>query len=200
MPTKTFFNLPKEKRLRILKAGKKEFSRVPLEKAVIANIAKGADIPRGSFYQYFLSLEDLFTYIIDYRYGLSKRKFERYLEENNNDIYKALKVKFANEIDKLQKEENRQFRLNTIYILFNEKKEYPKEFVNYIFNKSSHLDVEFFPEEYQKKEKFSDVVKLIKMVGDNCVQQYLTSEITEEEAKEEYNKYIDILKLGYNKL
>ena len=73
MPTKTFFNLPKEKRIRILKAGKKEFSRVPLEKAVIANIAKDASIPRGSFYQYFSSLEDLFSYIIDYMYGFNKK-------------------------------------------------------------------------------------------------------------------------------
>lgn len=200
MPTKTFFNLPKDKKLRILKAGKKEFSRVPLEKAVIANIAKDADIPRGSFYQYFTSLEDLFAYIIDYRYGLSKKKFEQFLEDNNNDIYKALKKKFAHEIDKLSKEENKQFRLNTIAILFNEKKEYPKEFVNYVFNKSSHLDLDFFPEEYKKKERFSDVVNLIKMVGDNCFKQYLTCEKTEEEAKEEYNKYIDILKMGYTNL
>ena len=200
MPTKTFYNLPKDKKLRILKAGKKEFSRVPLEKAVIANIAKDADIPRGSFYQYFTSLEDLFAYIVDYRYGISKKKFEQFLEDNNNDIYKALKVKFAHEINKLSKEENRQFRLNTISILFSEKKEYPKEFVNYIFNKSSHLDLDFFPDEYKKKEKFSDVVNLIKMVGDNCFKQYLTCEMTEEEAKEEYNKYIDMLKVGYTNL
>ena len=51
MPTKTFMNLSKEKRLRILKAAKKEFSRVPLDKAIIANIVKDAKIPRGSFYQ-----------------------------------------------------------------------------------------------------------------------------------------------------
>ena len=101
MPTKTFYNLPKEKRLRILKAGKKEFSRVPFEKAVIANIAKDADIPRGSFYQYFNNLEDLFTYIIEYLYGFNKKKFTTYLEENNNNIYEALKLKFASEIDKL---------------------------------------------------------------------------------------------------
>ena len=44
MPTRTFLNLPKEKRLRVLRAAKKEFSRVPLEKAVIANIVKDADI------------------------------------------------------------------------------------------------------------------------------------------------------------
>ena len=159
MPTKTFLNLSKEKRLRILKAGKKEFSRVPFEKAVIANIAKDADIPRGSFYQYFENLEDLFTYIIDYLYGLNKRKFMQYLQENDNNIYDALKIKFANEIDKLSKEENKQFRLNTINILFNEKKEYPKEFVNYIFNKVQVLIVDFFPEKYRNHEKFSQVVE-----------------------------------------
>lgn len=198
MPTKTFFNLPKEKMLRILKAGKKEFSRVPLEKAVIANIAKDAGIPRGSFYQYFQSLEDLFSFIIDYRYGLNKRKFENYLKENNNDIYEALKVKFANEIDKLTKEENKQFRINTMNILFEEKK-YPKEFVNYIFNRTSNIDLNFFPEEYRKQAKFSNIVDLFKMVGDNCLQQYLTSTISEDKIKEDYNKYIDFLKVRFEK-
>ncbi|MFA5482675.1 MAG: TetR/AcrR family transcriptional regulator, partial [Bacilli bacterium] len=47
MPTNTFINLSKDKRLRILRAAKSEFSRVPLEKAVIANIVKNAKIPRG---------------------------------------------------------------------------------------------------------------------------------------------------------
>lgn len=198
MPTKTFLNLPKEKKLRILRAGKKEFSRVPFEKAVIANIAKDADIPRGSFYQYFENLEDLFTYIIDYLYGLSKKKFNQYLIDNNNNIYDALKVKFSAEIDKLSKEENKQFRLNTINILFNEKKEYPKEFVNSIFNKSTSLDTSFFPEEYQKKEKFSNIVELIKMVGDNCTNAYLTSGISEDKIKEDYNRYIDFVRMGYS--
>lgn len=198
MPTKTFFNLPKEKKIRILKAGKKEFSRVPLEKAVIANIAKDAGIPRGSFYQYFQSLEDLFAYIIEYLYGLSKRKFENYLKENNNDIYEALKVKFANELEKLTKEENKQFRINTMNILFEENK-YPKEFINCIFTKSSNLDLGFFPEEYQNS-KFSDVVDLLKIVSDNCLQQYLTSTVSKDKIKEDYNKYIDFLKVGFSKL
>lgn len=199
MPTKTFFNLPKEKKIRILKAGKKEFSRVPLKKAVIANIAKDAGIPRGSFYQYFHSLEDLFTYVVDYRYGLSKKKFENYLKENNNDIYEALKVKFANEIEKLTKEENKQFRINTMNILFEEDK-YPKEFVNYIFNRSSNIDLNFFPEEYRNEDKFSEVVDLVKIVGDNCLQQFLTSTTSKDKIKEDYNKYIDFLKTSYNKL
>jgi len=53
MPTETFFNLPKEKQRRILDAAKKEFSRTSLKEASIANVIKDAEIPRGSFYQYF---------------------------------------------------------------------------------------------------------------------------------------------------
>ena len=198
MPTKTFFNLPKEKRIRILKAGKKEFSRVPFDKAIIANIAKDADIPRGSFYQYFSSLEDLFTYILEYMYGINKKKFNQYLEENNNDIYKALKERFANEIDKLSKEENRQFRINTLQILLQENKEYSKDFIDSIIEKKSTLDIEFFPDEIQKKNNFSKALDLIKMVGDNCVERYLMSEVSEEEIKNDYNNYIDFIQTSFD--
>lgn len=198
MPTKTFFNLPKEKRLRILKAGKKEFSRVPFDKAIIANIAKDADIPRGSFYQYFSSLEDLFTYTLQYMYGINKKKFNQYLEENNNDIYKALKERFANEVDKLSKEENRQFRINTLQILLQDNKEYSKEFIDSIIEKKSTLDLEFFPQEIQKKNNFSKALDLIKMVGDNCIERYLMSEVSEEEIKKDYNNYIDFIQTSFN--
>ena len=197
MPTKTFYNLPKEKRLRILKAGKKEFSRVPLEKAIIANIAKDADIPRGSFYQYFNSLEDLFTYIIEYLYGFNKKKFSSYLEENNNNIYAALKERFSNEIDKLSKEENRQFRVNTLTILLKDNKEYSKEFIDNLIDKKSSLDLDFFPTEYQKKRNFGKMLDLIKMVGDTCIERYLMSEVSSEEIKNDYNEYIDFVKTSF---
>ena len=197
MPTKTFFNLPKEKKLRILKAGKKEFSRVPLEKAVIANIAKDASIPRGSFYQYFNSLEDLFSYVIEYMYGFNKKRFEECLKENNNNIYDALKVRFKNEIERLSKEENRQFTINTFSLLLNENNNYSKKFIENIIDKGSSLDLEFLPEEYQKSSTFSKVFNLIKIVGDNCVQRYLTSEISQEEIIEDYNDYIDLMKTKF---
>ena len=38
------------------------------------------------------------------------------------------------------------------------------------------------------------------MVGDNCTQAYLTSEVSEEEIKEDYNKYIDFVKMSYSDL
>ena len=194
MPTKTFFNLPKEKRIRILKAGKKEFSRVPLEKAVIANIAKDASIPRGSFYQYFNSLEDLFSYIVDYMYGFNKKKFEESLKANDNNVFEAIKDNFSQEIDRLSKEENRQFTINTMTLLLQDSKNYPKDFIENIYDKRASLDLEFFPEEYQSSNKFSKMLDVINMVGDNCISKYLSTEQSAEEVKEDYNNYVDFVK------
>jgi AcrR family transcriptional regulator len=65
MPKRTFFNLSDEKRRSLLKAAEREFSRVPLAKASVSNIIKMAGIPRGSFYQYFENIEDLYYYLVD---------------------------------------------------------------------------------------------------------------------------------------
>lgn len=196
MPTKTFFNLDKEKRIRVLKAAKKEFSRVPLDKAVIANIAKEADIPRGSFYQYFISLEDLYVYLIDYLYGINKKKFEKYLVDNNNNIYDALKYRFANEIDKLSKEENRQFKLNTVAILFSDN-HYSKEMINYVMEKQNQFDINYFPVEMQENKNIEKFVNVVKALNDLFIQRYIAKEVTDTEIKTEYNNYIDFLKLNF---
>ena len=53
MPKSTFYNLSKEKREKIEAAIKNEFGRNSFSKASISNIIQEANIPRGSFYQYF---------------------------------------------------------------------------------------------------------------------------------------------------
>ena len=62
MPKETFFKLSEEKRRRILGAAGEEFTTVPYSEASINRIVKNAQIPRGSFYQYFEDKEDLFFY------------------------------------------------------------------------------------------------------------------------------------------
>lgn len=63
MPKQTFFNLPKEKRDRIIAAAKEVFSKNSYEEASINQIVKLAQIPRGSFYQYFEDKDDLYGYL-----------------------------------------------------------------------------------------------------------------------------------------
>lgn len=64
MPTSTFFNLPPPKREKLLRAAITEFARRPYGEVSINRIIQGAEIPRGSFYQYFADKSDLFRHVL----------------------------------------------------------------------------------------------------------------------------------------
>ncbi len=63
MPKDTFFNLPEEKRNRIINAAMKEFSEIHYRKVTIDSIVNSAGVPKGSFYQYFHNKDDLYKYL-----------------------------------------------------------------------------------------------------------------------------------------
>lgn len=86
MPTNTFFNLPAEKKHKILKAANKEFARVPLEQASIKNIVEDAEIARGSFYQYFENKQDLFEYTMTSKTGDMEKNLIEMIEQENGNI------------------------------------------------------------------------------------------------------------------
>lgn len=65
MPTKTFLNLPEDKKETLLQAARKEFAMHPFLEASINRIILEAKIPRGSFYQYFSDKEDLYFYVFE---------------------------------------------------------------------------------------------------------------------------------------
>lgn len=65
LPTQTFFNLPQEKRNRIINAAIEEFATNSFDQSSIAHIIENAGIPRGSFYQYFENLKDLYKFILN---------------------------------------------------------------------------------------------------------------------------------------
>lgn len=64
MPTQTFFNLPPPKRDKLLRAAIAEFARRPYGEVSINRIIQAAEIPRGSFYQYFADKSDLFRHVL----------------------------------------------------------------------------------------------------------------------------------------
>jgi len=64
VPSETFFRLPEEKRQRLMDAAWEEFTTVRFSDASINKIIRSANIPRGSFYQYFTDKDDLFSYLV----------------------------------------------------------------------------------------------------------------------------------------
>lgn len=86
MPLKTFYNLPPDKRDKLMDAIREEFSRVPCSEVSINRIIKTAGISRGSFYQYFEDKEDLLDYLFsEYKGQLFARSVEC-LQANGGDL------------------------------------------------------------------------------------------------------------------
>lgn len=64
MPKTTFYNLSATRRARIEEAAIDEFSKNGLRSAVLNNIVANSGIAKGSFYQYFENLEDLYAHVL----------------------------------------------------------------------------------------------------------------------------------------
>lgn len=94
MPKPTFFRLDEEKKNKIIDAGIHEFSSVPLHEASISNIIKEADIPRGSFYQYFSGKEDFFYYVLELVRKEPENRLLKIFDSCNGDIFKTFDTYF----------------------------------------------------------------------------------------------------------
>lgn len=64
MPKPTFFNLPADKRQRIVDLALEEFANHPYGQASISRVVEQAGIAKGSFYQYFEDKFDLYSWLI----------------------------------------------------------------------------------------------------------------------------------------
>lgn len=60
----TFYNLPAEKRKRIVESALDEFSSFHYDKTSVNRIIRNAGIAKGSFYQYFENKDDLYAYCL----------------------------------------------------------------------------------------------------------------------------------------
>ena len=91
MPKETFFNLPHEKRELIENTAVEEFAVNSLQSASVNAIVNNAGIAKGSFYQYFENLEDLYNHVLNL---IKDRKLELTsslpLPENNLDTFRYL--------------------------------------------------------------------------------------------------------------
>ncbi len=95
MTKSTFFHLSEEKQRRLLEAASIEFSRIALKEASIANIIKLAEIPRGSFYQYFEDKEDLYYYYFDLLSQDRKSEITKCVQESDGDLFDGIRKYFS---------------------------------------------------------------------------------------------------------
>ncbi|MFD0897670.1 TetR/AcrR family transcriptional regulator [Loigolactobacillus binensis] len=112
MPTSTFFNLSQAKQQRLLAAAQQEFSRVPLAEASISKIVAAADIPRGSFYQYFTDKADLYYYYSEYLHKQDRHSLLSSLQAADGDLFAAFRDYFSQLADEIINGPNAAFYRN----------------------------------------------------------------------------------------
>lgn len=190
MISQTFLNLKEEKKERIIQAAKKEFSRVPIDKALVSNIIRDSNIPRGSFYQYFENIDDLFVYIIDEMY--EKAIDEIGVVKENENYLDGLKDEFYHLLSILDNNENRQFNLN-IYMSF-VNNSYPNSKLMNEMNKLKVADGMGVPSDLKRLANSNIFLGLVEMAYITCLKDFILKGQDKEIVFSEYKNYLDYIK------
>lgn len=203
MPRLTFFNLPEQKKQTLLDAAIEEFSRVPLSEASIANIVKEADIPRGSFYQYFENKEDLYFYLLNEELKEKRQKYINKLEKHRGDIFYAFTDLLQSFLIRMDDENTHQFYRN-MFLNLNYQTE--KTFTDIINNSElNHQFSEFTnlinTEKLNVKnhEEIELIVRMLTLVMTENIIQKFAKDLSNDEVIEQFTKQIDLLKRGFVK-
>ncbi len=196
MPKDTFFNLDEAKKAKIIKAAKSEFLNNPLRKARVSNIVNVASIPRGSFYQYFEDLDDLYYFIVE---EVFTEIFDAgfLYSEMTDDLFEFAKISFDFDYRGFKKESRHKYMTNVFqsiagnveYLeLFNGKR------IKYIEDILDRLDLSKI--KYKKREEHIKMYQMIQDLKISVIKKTMLNSLTKEEAFAEFEWYLDILKNG----
>lgn len=157
MPKKTFYNIPEEKREKIIKTLIKYFAEKPYSKVDIEDIAKECGIAKGSMYQYFENKKDMYFYAI-------KVATERSLEVLKNVNFENISL-----FDFIEQ----TFELNWNFLI-----KYPYEYI--LLEKSAFYDDSPYREEIRDYyEKLTKSI-LFDFVAKNQKSGYIRNDIPTE--------------------
>lgn len=200
MPKQTFLSLPEDKQNTLIQSAKKEFSRVPLHEASIANIIKDAGIPRGSFYQYFEDKEDLYYYLLNQVAQENNKKLNSILQEKKGNLFEALLEQFRYMISLRHHEEHNDF-LRYAFLNMNHRKE--NTMANNIYKESlknersqtlEMVDISFL--NIEDKQELSHVIRIVGAITFHNLVQVFVHDLTDEDAIYNYEAQISLIKKG----
>lgn len=193
MPSKTFLNLPEEKRQKLLKAATDEFSNTSFFDASINKIINNANISRGSFYMYFEGKEELFEYILDSYSSNLIEIVKKELTNSNGDLRESFINLYDELLIRISKIKYKIFFRN-VFLFLNLKREK-------IENKGKILfeEVKSYISTYNIKNADLNFVFLVLMHNlFFCIADALCTG-KKEETKNVYLKKLDMICYGFYK-
>lgn len=202
MPSQTFFNLSEEKRRRIYSALYCELVRVPFPEISINQIIKNADIPRGSFYQYFENKDDAFDYFISESSKLIKECVIKRISTVHGDIFELCETVF-DEIVKAAKEKNsKEIIVHTVPYINMNKIEPLSEYIENMDREKrleacSSLGIGNY--EIKSEQEIMDVIGIIEAIYQSALPQIIMEKNDINEIKEKFLRRLGIVKRALSK-
>lgn len=199
MPKSTFFNLNEEKRIKIEKALKTEFSRGSFEEASVSNIVTNAQIPRGSFYQYFEDKEDAIKYIIQKFILAEEELISEILIDTNGDIFESAIKMYDYMVEELLKDNSFKLVRNILqelkkenFSIFDKNNKFGNKIqINNLINKETlNLDNE---------EDLYYIMKIITIMTRTEAIEVISKKKTKNQGTEDLKRELEILKRGMKK-
>lgn len=203
---KTFENLNKEKKQRIINSAIEEFANKGYKNATIDNIVSKAGISKGSIFQYFKNKESLYIYTCDYQINIIKEEVFNQKEINETDFFELYRHAAHIKFEILKKS---PYVFKFFKTLYSDDSEVSKKWLNNIFQNRDQLLLNFIGD--YDKTKFRDdididmAVKAIELTFDGLSMKWmekLSYENYEEDLKslfDEVEAYMSFYKKLYYK-
>lgn len=193
MPKETFNRLSENKKENIENAIRKELSRVSISEMSINKIIYDANIPRGSFYQYFEDKEDAIKVIVNNYIDNETKLVKKLLIKNNGNIFKIIieiydyiiqqyygdyTILYINIFDFLRKQTHTVIQRSEI-------------------DMSKYMDFGIL--EYNSKEDIYIMMKILSILMRSTILEVFRKKLTIKEGREQLEQEIKILQKGMMK-
>ncbi|MFW5842055.1 MAG: TetR/AcrR family transcriptional regulator [Bacillota bacterium] len=197
MPKTTFHHLPKLKRQKITEAIQTVFIEKPMSKISVTDIVTEANIPRGSFYQYFDDLDDVFSYLFDTALSAFETDVHARLKEKQYPFFVYLKLSFERDYHffthtSYHKILVKFFQHNPIYTIdFDAYRKRRRAFYEKVIGL---LDITALKS--LSHERITHLYHYLQQMKMQLIQKSFKHRLDYEEAKTEFHWFIDVIASG----
>jgi AcrR family transcriptional regulator len=196
MPKETFYNLEPNKRHKIVRAAIREFTDHELHKARVSNIIKMAGIPRGSFYQYFEDIDDLYYYVIDQVFDDIFDEGRKHAKETDN-LFEYVRRTFEIDMEGFRNDKRHQFIMNVLksigsnieYLTHHNTKR-----IDYIRSVLQQLDLSMY--RLKTEEEYIRLYEFLQNLKRNVIQKMMMTNTSKEDARKDLAWHLDIIEHG----
>lgn len=200
MIKQTFYNLPEEKRKRVVSAVIAEFSESEDEKISINRIIKRAGISRGSFYQYFDDKVDLVEVLQQSFAGLVWADAETLLNAADGDVFDTY-AKLFDTVVSLADDAHKRSILRRLLRNLHANDDLVSE---YVFNRfqggeRNREAYKRFSREGLRFQSDADLELLVQIICDqlkNAMFAFYVLEESREKVRGDYLRKLEIIKAG----